>query len=152
VSKRSKEYVENELNEIFKLIVVGTSDTEIKKIRNLPDRTYTEYKVRLSDRMAQVNLNQKSEQILFHKEVTKERLLKDKRVFQQVMEDDRSTGRTKVEAARADLEANVVLFKLENETAMFVNTIRKQQADILRLDTIATNISSSGEASTTTAS
>jgi predicted ATP-dependent serine protease len=68
------------------------------------------------------------------------------------MEDDRSTGRTKVEAARADLEANVVLFKLENETAMFVNTIRKQQADILRLDTIATNISSSGEASTTTAS
>jgi len=152
VSKRSKEYVENELNEIFKLIVVGTSDTEIKKIRNLPDRTYTEYKVRLSDSMAQVNLNQKSEQILFHKEVTKERLLKDKRVFQQVMEDDRSTGRTKVEAARADLEANVVLFKLENETAMFVNTIRKQQADILRLDTIATNISSSGEASTTTAS
>jgi len=144
--KRSRDFVENELNEIFKLIVAGTSDAEIKKIRNLPDRTYTEYKVRLSDRMAQVNLNQKSEQILFHKEITKERLLKDKRVFQQVMEDDRSTGRTKVEAARADLEANVVLFKLENETAMFVNTIRKQQADILRLDTIATNISSSGKA------
>jgi hypothetical protein len=152
VPRRSKDFVENELNEIFKLIVVGTSDSEIKKIRKLPDRTYFQYRERLSDRLQQVNLNQKSEQILFHKEITRERLLKDKQVFQQVMSDERSTGRTKVEAARADLEANIVLFKLENETAMFVNTIRKQQADILRLDTIATNISSSGEASTTTAS
>ncbi len=138
--KRSKEYVENELNEIFKLIVIGIPDSEIRKLRNLPDRSYCTYKQKLEQRLQERNMNQKTEQVLFHKEVTRERIEKDRRIFQQVMAKESASDKMKVEAARADLEANVVLFKSENETSMFVNTIRGQQTDVLRLNPIATNL------------
>lgn len=138
--KRTKTFVENELNEIFKLIVRGVPDSDIYKSRNLPVRTYQQYRDRLEDRLVAVHMNQKTEQILFHKEITKERIMKDKRIFEQVMDDESTRPHTKVEAARADMEANVVLFKLENETVMFVNTIRKQQTDVLRLDAVSARL------------
>jgi hypothetical protein len=135
--KRSKQFVENECNEIFKLVIAGASDKEIQQSRNLPERTYFDYKARLAAKLHNQNVNIRNDQILFHKEVTKERLLNDKQVFQAVMNDDCTSPKVKVEAARADVELNITLFKLENETQMFVNTIRKQQTDISHLDAIA---------------
>lgn len=146
--KRSKAYVENELNEIFKLLVVGATDLQIKQLRKLPESTYRDYYARLADRIQQTSLAQSSERILFHKEITKERIMKDRQVFQQVMSDSATRPHTRVEAARADLEANVVLFKLENETTMYVSTIRKQQTDVLRLDAISANLSEAEAAPT----
>lgn len=135
--RRSKQFVENECNEIFKLVIAGASDKEIQQTRNLPERTYFDYKARLATKLHNQNVNIRNDQILFYKEVTKERLLNDKQVFQTVMNDCSTNPKAKVEAARADVELNITLFKLENETQMFVNTIRRQQADVLRFDAIA---------------
>jgi hypothetical protein len=56
------------------------------------------------------------------------------------MNDYRTNPKVRVEAAQADAEVNITLFKLENETQMFVNTIRKQQTNVQHLDTIATRV------------
>jgi xanthine dehydrogenase iron-sulfur cluster and FAD-binding subunit A len=135
--RRSKQFVENECNEIFKLIIDGASDKEIQQTRNLPERTYFDYKARLAAKLHNQNVNIRNDHILFYKEVTKERLLNDKQAFQAVMNDYRTNPKARVAAAQADAEVNITLFKLENETQMFVNTIRKQQADVLDLDIIA---------------
>jgi hypothetical protein len=135
--RRSKQFVENECNEIFELLIAGASDKEIQQTRNLPERTYFEYKARLAAKLHNQNVNIRNDKILFYKEVTKERLLNDKQVFQSVMNDNSTSPKVKVEAARADVELNITLFKLENETQMFLNSIRKQQADISYLDAIA---------------
>jgi hypothetical protein len=135
--KRSKQFVENECNEIFKLIIAGASDKEIQQTHNLPERTYFDYKARLAAKLHNQNVNMRNDQILFYKEVTKERLLTDKQVFQSIMDNDNTNPKVRVEAAQADAEVDITLFKLENETQMFVNTIRKQQANVQHLDTIA---------------
>ena len=75
--------------------------------------------------------------MLLYKEVTKMRLLNDKQIFQTVMNDYRTNPKVRIEAAQADAEVNITLFKLENETQMYVSTIRKQQANVLHFDAIA---------------
>ena len=134
---RSKAAIEAETNEIFRLVVAGASGREIQQLRRITQRTYEWHMRKLEEKLADINMGQRNSFILMHKEITKERLLRDKRVFETVMQDDRTVANVKVEAARADAEVNITLFKLENETALFVNTIRQQQTDVLRLDSIA---------------
>ena len=85
--RRSKQFVENECNEIFELLIAGASDKEIQQLRNLPERTYFDYKARLAAKLHNQNVNIRDDQVLFYKEVTKERLLNDKQVFQAVNND-----------------------------------------------------------------
>jgi hypothetical protein len=84
--RRSKQFAENECNDI----IAGASDKEIQQTRNLPERTYFDYKARLAAKLHDQNVNIRNDQILFYKEVTKERLLDDKQVFQAVMNDYRT--------------------------------------------------------------
>jgi hypothetical protein len=63
--KSSKQFVENECNEIFKLTIDGASDKEIQQTRNLPERTYFDYKARLAAELHNQNVNIRNDQILF---------------------------------------------------------------------------------------
>jgi len=136
--RRPKAAVEAEMNEVFRLVVAGATAQEIQQLRNLTRRTYDWHMHKLEQKLADTNMGQRNSFILMHKEITKERLLRDKRIFERVMADNSISPKTRVEAARADAEVNVTLFRLENETALFVNSIRQQQTNVLRLDAIAT--------------
>jgi DNA invertase Pin-like site-specific DNA recombinase len=47
--RKTKVMLEHELNEIYRLLLDGTSAQEIKRSRNISDRNYTKYMQKLRD-------------------------------------------------------------------------------------------------------
>lgn len=105
--------LEHELNEIYRLFLDGVTSEEIKSSRNISDRNYTKYMQKLRDQMISNQLAKRQEYFLLDIDVTRERLLADKRQLQAIITNPNNAVKDKLDAINADIALNITLMKLE---------------------------------------
>jgi hypothetical protein len=121
--------LEHELNEIYRLLLEGTSQQEIKSSRNISDRNYTKYMQKLRDHIISDQLAKRQEYFLLDIDITRERLLADKRQLQAIINNPNASIKDKIDATNSDIQLNITLMKLEYEGSLFVkNQLRGRQA------------------------
>src|SRR5713101_718123 len=118
--RKTKVMLEHELNEIYRLLLDGVSQQEIKTSRNISDRNFTKYMQKLRDRIVGDQLAKRRDYFLLDLEIAKERFLADKRHLQEIITNPKTPVKAKLVAIRADIELNTVLLRLEYEGAMFI--------------------------------
>jgi hypothetical protein len=110
-------------------MVAGTSNKEIMKARNLPERTFYDYQHRLQDRIANTLMQKNNEEILLHKEICREQLIDSMKVEYELSHNDKISPRTRMDAAFRKGELAVAVFKLEGETTNWLMAYRQLQLE-----------------------
>jgi len=112
--------LEHELNEIYRLLLDGMTSEEIKGSLNISDRNYTKYMQKLRDNIVNDQLAKRQEYFLQDIDITRERLLADKRHLQAIITNPEASVKDKLAAINSDIQLNITLLKLEYEGRLFV--------------------------------
>ncbi len=118
--RKTKAMLEHELNEIYRLLLDGIVPEEIKRGRNISDRNYTKYMQKLRDQIITNQLAKRQEYFLQDIDVTRERLLADKRQLQAIITNPDASDKDKLDAINSDIQLNITLMRLEYEGSLFV--------------------------------
>lgn len=119
-SRKTKAMLEHELNEIYRLLLDGITAEEIKRSRNISDRNYTKYMQKLRENIISDQLAKRQEYFLLDIDITRERLLDDKRQLQSIITNPDASVKDKLDAINSDIALNITLMKLEYEGSLFV--------------------------------
>ena len=119
-SRKTKAMLEHELNEIYRLLLDGMTSEEIKGSLNISDRNYTKYMQKLRDNIVNDQLAKRQEYFLQDIDITRERLLADKRHLQAIITNPEASVKDKLAAINSDIQLNITLLKLEYEGRLFV--------------------------------
>jgi hypothetical protein len=117
--------LEHELNEIYRLLLEGISQQEIKSSRTISDRNYTKYMQKLRDNIISNQLAKRHEYFLLDIEITRERLLADKRQLQAIITNPNASVKDKLDAINSDIALNITLMKLEYEGSLFIENYKR---------------------------
>jgi hypothetical protein len=123
--RKTKAMLEQELNEIYHLLLDGVSPQEIKTSRNISDRNYTKYMQKLRDNIISNQLAKRQEYFLLDIDITRERLLDDKRQLQAIITNPNTSVKDKLDAIKSDLQLNITLMRLEYEGSLFTENCRR---------------------------
>jgi hypothetical protein len=114
--RRTEIQIEDLIDQIFRLQVIGATPKQIQKQLNLPERTYFEYNSRLQERIVGAETAKRTEEILVQKELCHERLVKSMRGLEHIATTDGISPRTKMDAWYKFAEVSMAEFKLQGET------------------------------------
>jgi hypothetical protein len=118
-SCKTKAMLEHELNEIYRLLL------EVKSSRTISDRNYTKYMQKLRDNIISNQLAKRQEYFLLDIEITRERLLSDKRQLQAIITNHNASVKDKLDAINSDIALNITLMKLEYEGSLFIENYKR---------------------------
>jgi hypothetical protein len=118
--RKTKAMLEQELNEIYQLLLEGITPEEIKRSRNISDRNYTKYMQKLRDNIISDQLAKRQEYFLLDIDITRERLLADKRQLQAIITNPNASVKDKLDAINSDIQLNIILMRLQYEGSLFV--------------------------------
>jgi hypothetical protein len=118
-SCKTKAMLEHELNEIYRLLL------EVKSSRTISDRNYTKYMQKLRDNIISNQLAKRQEYFLLDIEITRERLLSDKRQLQAIITNPNASVKDKLDAINSDIALNITLMKLEYEGSLFIENYKR---------------------------
>lgn len=122
--KRTRLQIEQECDEILKLQVKGHSPKDIMQIRNLPQTTYYEMTSRIQDMIVSEQSGKRQEEILVHAQVLQDRLTRAMNVEDRLMNGEKVSHRTQMEAGTKYGELAMMLFKLQIERASWMDALR----------------------------
>jgi hypothetical protein len=134
-SRKTKAMLEQELNEIYRLLLDGITSEEIKRSRNISDRNYTKYMQKLRDNTISDQLAKRQEYFLLDIDTARERLLADKRQLQAIINNPNAAVKDKLDAINSDIQLNITLMKLEYEGSLFIENY-KRNVPLRKTDTI----------------
>jgi hypothetical protein len=124
-SRKTKVMLERELNEIYHLLLDGITPGEIKKSRNISDRNYTKYMQKLRDNIISNQLAKRHEYFLLDIDITRERLLADKRHLHAIITNSNVLVKDKLDAINSDIQLNITLMRLEYEGSLFIENYKR---------------------------
>jgi hypothetical protein len=119
-SRKTKAMLEHEINEIYRLLLEGISQQEIKRSCNISNRNFTKYMQKLRDYIISDQLAKRQEYFLLDIDITRERLLADKRYLHTIITNPNASVKDKLDAINSDIQLNVTLMKLEYEGSLFI--------------------------------
>ena len=122
--------LEQELNEIYRLLLGGVTSEEIKRSRNISDRNYTKYMQKLRDNIISDQLAKRQEYFLLDIDLTRERLLADKRQLQAIINNPSASIKDKLDAINSDIQLNIMLMRLEYEGSLFIENYKRNMPSI----------------------
>jgi hypothetical protein len=123
-SRKTKAMLEHEINEIYRLLLEGISQQEIKSSRNISDRNYTKYMKKLRDHIINNQLSKRREYFLQDIDIARERLLADKRHLQAIITNPDASVKDRLDAINSDIQLNITLMKLEYEGSLFLENYK----------------------------
>jgi hypothetical protein len=124
-SRKTKAMLEHELNEIYRLLLEGITPQDIKSSRNISDRNYTKYMQKLRDNIISDQLAKRQEYFLLDIDLTRERLLADKRQLHIIITNPNASVKDKLDAINSDIQLNIMLMKLEYEGSLFLENYKR---------------------------
>src|SRR2546428_7822468 len=104
--RKTKAMLDHELNEIYRLLLDGESPQEIKRSRNISDRNFTKYMQKLRDNIISDQLAKRQEYFLLDIDITRERLLGDKRLLKAIINNPSASIKDKLDAINSDIQLN----------------------------------------------
>lgn len=125
VGQRTQIQIEQECDEILRLMVAGDSNKEIMEKRNLPERTFYEYQRRLQERIIAEQMTKRHEEIMIDKQIVKDRLTKALKLEEKLMDDPHISPRTRMDAGTRFSEISVAMLKLETEMLGFLHALKE---------------------------
>jgi hypothetical protein len=125
--RRSEIQIDQEMDEILRLLVAGATPKQIQKVRNLPERTYFTYYRKLQARIIDLQMSKHTDEIMVDKEIARERLTKALQLEFKLWNDDHVPPRTRMDAGTRYAEITVALLKLETETLGFIHGLKLLQ-------------------------
>jgi tRNA A22 N-methylase len=86
---------------------------------------------KLRDRLVSNQLAKREEYFLQDLQIARERLLADKRQFQEIISNTKTSAKAKLDAINADIQLNIHLLKMEYEGSQFIENYRQKQERLL---------------------
>lgn len=87
--------MELELDEIFRLQVMGASDKQIMEIRRLSERNYRKYTAKLKEHHINQQLQKEPEELLHQKEILRERFENIREYYAQRKKSTKNKSRSR---------------------------------------------------------
>jgi hypothetical protein len=121
--RKTKVMFEQELIEIYRLLLDGVSQEEIKATRNISDRNFSKYMQKLRDRVAGDQKSKIQEYYQLDLQIATGRFLADKRHLQEIIANPETPVKAKLVAIKLDMDINTALLKLKDEGTNYSDTL-----------------------------
>jgi hypothetical protein len=145
----TKALLEHNLNEVYRLMILGISNNDIMQQMQLPNRTFRRYVQILRDRNIASQLAKRQEYFLDDVKLAKDRLLFTRRQNLHIINNEATEPKDKIEALKLDAALTMTLLKLEYEGTTFLRVLNldignrietprliQRQRDIIRSEDI----------------
>lgn len=116
--------VQDRLNEILRLRILGLPAKEIQKQIGVNDRLFRWYMERLRDGIVEEAMAKRPEYFLEDITIATERLERDSRRLQETLANEKAPAIAKVSAARADAEIQLYILRIKYEGAAYINSLK----------------------------
>ena len=122
-NRPTKALLENNLNEVYRLMIAGMTSRDIMQQLKLNDRTFRRYVRKIRDRNVTDQLAKRQEYFLYDVKLAKDRLLMAKRFNLRTINSEDSSYTEKTEALKLDATITMTLLKLDYEGTVFLRLL-----------------------------
>jgi DNA-binding CsgD family transcriptional regulator len=160
-NRSTKTLLEHNLNEVYRLMIAGMTNRDIKHQLKLNDRTFRRYVKTIRDRNIADQLAKRQEYFLDDVKLAKDRLLMAKRYNLGIINNEETEPSDRIEALKLDAALTMTLLKLDYEGTIFLRALNndngnsietprliQRQRDIIRSEDIKPAITAAAESTT----